>query len=87
MGYHSRILLPRSIKFKNRVISNVIESLRLNLNKWKSFSTSSSVITDDNFGGAIKQPARLKFHDIPAARRLPFIGTKLDYLLAGSGRK
>lgn len=30
---------------------------------------------------------RMAFQDIPAATRYPFVGTKLSFLLAGSGTK
>lgn len=30
---------------------------------------------------------RKTFADMPAARRLPLVGTKLDFLLAGAGKK
>lgn len=30
---------------------------------------------------------RMTFQDIPAAKRYPFVGTKLSFLLAGSGKR
>lgn len=30
---------------------------------------------------------RMTFQDIPAATRYPFVGTKLSFLIAGSGKK
>lgn len=30
---------------------------------------------------------RMTFQDIPAAKRYPFVGTKLSFLFAGSGKK
>lgn len=51
-------------------------------------NTSTSVVTDrkDKLN-AESVTKRKKFADIPTARRLPLIGTKLDFVLAGAGKK
>lgn len=85
MGYKNKVLIFDFSKFKLRNIGQKLQALRSSSN-WRYFVTSQPIVRD-NIDQTVEQPTPLKFKDIPAARRLPFIGTKLDFLLAGSGRK
>lgn len=57
-------------------------------NRCKLSTVSTAAANDEKQEIVTSQTSkRMTFQDIPAAKRYPFVGTKLSFLLAGSGKK
>lgn len=79
MSFFQLTALRQSVEITKNLRQQIITLIN------SSYTTAAASDTGPDEKNVFKNK-RLAFKDIPAARRLPFIGTKLEYFMNGSGK-